>query len=146
MTLTVWEGSCQCGWKRITYGTKLTVHPVYGLLVWSQGFQYNLAVGDIQQTVECHQHKNIVWGRLEPSRITEMLVPCEPGRGLGSCGRALLAVQNSKLKSKGDWVVSIKAPWHWNELPEAARLTELVIYPKSLPKFDFYWLGFNFTC
>lgn len=64
--------------------------------------------------IQCHQHKNIAWSRLEPSRITEILVPCEPGRGLGSCDQALLAVQNSKLKSKGVWAVSIKGPRLWN--------------------------------
>ncbi|XP_049433673.1 uncharacterized protein LOC125889671 [Epinephelus fuscoguttatus] len=62
-----------------------------------------------------------------PGYTAEMLLPCEPGRSLRSSDRALLAVLQSWLKTKGDEAFAVKAPQLWNSMPEDQRLSESII-------------------
>ncbi|KAF7641764.1 hypothetical protein LDENG_00272630, partial [Lucifuga dentata] len=79
---------------------------------------------------------------LAPSYITEILTPYEPVHSLRSSAGTLLAVPESRLKSKGGCAFAIRTLLLWNDLPEEIRLADSVPSFKSLLKTHFYRLAF----
>jgi len=59
-----------------------------------------------------------------PDCILDLVIPYEPSRSLRSSGRGLLSVPESRMQSKGDRALAIRAPRLWNNLPEDIRLSE----------------------
>ena len=61
---------------------------------------------------------------------------------LRSSGGALLTVPKLRLKTRGDYAFTMRAPRIWNALPEEIRLAGSVNSFKSLLKTHFYRLAF----
>jgi len=69
--------------------------------------------------------------------------PYIPSRPLGSCDQGLLAVQDTRLKIKGDRAFATVAPTFWNFLPLSFRSMDSVISFKKQLNTHLFKLAFD---
>ena len=80
---------------------------------------------------------------LAPPYLSQLIVPYNPTRNLGSAGKHLLEVPIVRLKSYGNRAFSVAAPKHWNEIPLDIKLSRSVDAVKSRLKTYLFRLAFN---
>ena len=78
-----------------------------------------------------------------PSYITDLLTSYSTTRPLRSSNLGLLAVPQSKLKSRGDRAFAVAAPRLWNSIPLSIRSAPSIDSFKSRLKTYFYSLAFG---
>uniref|UniRef100_A0A669CLJ3 Reverse transcriptase domain-containing protein n=1 Tax=Oreochromis niloticus TaxID=8128 RepID=A0A669CLJ3_ORENI len=78
-----------------------------------------------------------------PTYISELLHPYIPSRSLRSCDQGLLAVQHTRLKTKGDKAFVTVAPRLWNSLPLSLRSADSVVAFKKQLKTHLFKLAFG---
>uniref|UniRef100_A0A669C582 Reverse transcriptase domain-containing protein n=1 Tax=Oreochromis niloticus TaxID=8128 RepID=A0A669C582_ORENI len=70
---------------------------------------------------------------LAPAYIFDLLQPYVPSRSLRSSDLGLLAIKNTKRRTKGDRAFATVAPRLWNSLPQALRTVDSVaVFKKQL--------------
>ena len=76
-----------------------------------------------------------------PEYITKLLVPYQPLRPLRSSAQTLPAVPRSRLKTKGDRFLPVRAHRLWNSRPVMVRSAESVVcvHPSHLKS---HFMGF----